>query len=371
MEPMILEDIKKHNFRTLTSDGLLNGKLGLAYFYYCLFKEEKKDEYLRNIEDILSVVFENIHQEKSNLVQNSSLADGLSGFGYMMHLLISEGIIDSSFKSQLDDIREVITFDFKKLLEAKNYDFIKGPFGQLFYFNHLEDSNQKTQMVTEVLRCYNQGIKELPFFNEASYLEGVHIGYAHGLCAIIKVLHDSKDERCIPVIEELLDFLKSFILEKGQIVNGYRYYLPRSIYGLKDLNYRAVLAWSNSDLNFSTLIYSLDKYFQTEENLNLANMVAEAAGERMHSEQTRVWDHRFFYGSSGVLQMYNYLYLKSGNPAFKGTAETWYNNTLKHLEKGSVKNHPLDLINNLPATYLALYEFEHSKEIGWSKLFLL
>ena len=368
---MTLEDIKKHDFRTLTSDGLLDGKLGMAYFYYCLFQAEKKEEYLRNIEEILSVVFDNVQQEKSNLLQNGSLADGLSGLGYLMHLLISEGIVDSSFESQMDEIREVIFLDFSNFLEAKNYDFIKGPFGQLFYFNHLKDNGQQKQMVTEILKCYHQGKKELPFFNKASYLEGIHIGYAHGLCGIIKVLHDSRDERCTPVIEELLDFLKTFILERGQLIDGYRYYLPRSIPDLKDHNYRAVLSWSNSDLNFSTLIYSLDKSFQTEENLNLANIVAEAAGERMHSKQTRVWDHRFFYGSSGVLQMYNYLYLKSGNPAFRGAAETWYNNTLKHLEKGSVKNHPLDFINNLPATFLALYEFEQSKEIGWSQLFLL
>ena len=75
-------------------------------------------------------------------------------------------------------------------------------------------------------------------------------------------------------------------------------------------NWRAVLAWSNSDLNYSTLVHSLPERFKTKDRIEKANHIAEMSIFREGYEQTKVSDYRFFFGSSGNIGLYLFLYEK-------------------------------------------------------------
>ncbi len=107
------------------------------------------------------------------------------------------------------------------------------------------------------------------------------------------------------------------------------------------------------------------------ELLKIAEEIAVTSIDRIDSNDTRVWDHRFYYGSSGVLKSYNYLFKKTGNHKFKEASDYWYAKTIDYLENNTIEEHPLDFINNLPATTLTLLEFEEQNNINWSKIVLL
>lgn len=371
----LIEKIDSLNSEELINDGLLSGKLGLVYYYLSLYKHFKEDKYLQKIQATLETIFSNIENEQSHLVLSSSLEDGLSGLGYILSLLIEEQILDQQdYAEEIEQINTMAFQEAMQLLEAHNYDFIRGPFGILYYLNHVK----ATVYVDEILQKIQEKCDEdasFLFYNNDTYIEGIHIGYAHGLCAIVKVLNDIEDEKAISITTKILNKLVDYVNENEVFINQKRYFLPRSIHNSTEfpngLNFRAVLAWSNSDVNFSTLIYSLKKELVNPKLLKMADEIALTSLDRIDASSTRVWDHRFYYGSSGVLKSYNYLYTKTGNPKFKEASAFWYQQTLHYLENNTITEHPLDFINNLPATTLTLLEFEEQKNTNWSNIVLL
>ena len=371
----LIKSIDDANLKDFTSDSLLNGKLGLVYYYLNLFKIFNKEEYLKKVEEYLENIFTNIEEGTSSLMYDSTFENGLSGLGYALKELIDEKVLDQEYWSQIEEINRIVIDDAIKLIQEKNFDFVRGPFGILFYLNSVNASEQ-VDKILEILEKELEKENDFFFYNQYSYIEGVHIGYAHGICAIIKVLNDVDDKRAENIVKYLLD--KMLVIIKNneyQIIKGKKYYLPRSVHKgnefEKGLNYRAVLAWSNSDVNFSTLIYSLKEKFKTKELLAIADKIALESIEKKEEKHTRVWDHRFYFGSSGVLGMYKYLYNKTGNSKYKEASHFWYKKTLSFLTENTIKEHPLNFLNNLPATTLSLLEFEREEEFNWSKILLL
>lgn len=370
----LITQINLYNGEFFNSEGLLSGRAGLVYYYYCLYKHYGTTDYLDKITINLELIFNNIENQNSSLLLNSTLESGLSGLGYILYLLIEENILDADYVDQIKDINDLVYEDALKFILEKNYDFVRGPFGILYYLNFVGSENHVDDLVGKLYEEFLNN-PEFMFYNNTTYLEGIHIGYAHGLCAIIKVFNEIDDPRCEFMVTNLLNKLIKIVNDNDVIIEGKNYYLPRSIHKEEiykgGLNYRAVLAWSNSDVNFSTLIYSLKGKFVTKGLLELADKIALGSIDKRKKEHTRVWDHRFYFGSSGVLQMYNYMYQKTNNKKYHEASSYWYNKTVAFLDENTIKEHPLDFIHNLPATTLALLEFEESKSIGWSKLLLL
>lgn len=370
----LIQKIDDLNTQELNSDSLLNGRLGLVYFYLSLYKHFKEEKYLDKIESNLGMVFKNIEDQTSSLLLDASIENGLSGLGYVLQLLIDENILDAEYKDQVKEINSMVYEDALKLIAKKNYDYVRGPFGILFYLNSVKDETYVNIILEELMNKFKED-EEFFFYNEYSYIEGVHIGYAHGLCAIIKVLNDIEDERAEFIVRELLKKLSQIIKENNFYIKDKKYYLPRSIHKGDTfeggLNFRAVLAWSNSDINFSTLIFSLKEKFINKELLEIANQIALESIDKKEEEHTRVWDHRFYFGSSGVLKTYNFLYEKTGIEKFQKSSQYWYEKTLELLEEDNIEEHSLNFLNNLPATTLSILEFEEQKNINWSKLLLI
>lgn len=370
----LIQKIDDLNTQELNSDSLLNGRLGLVYFYLSLYKHFKEEKYLDKIESNLGMVFKNIEDQTSSLLLDASIENGLSGLGYVLQLLIDENILDAEYKDQVKEINSMVYEDALKLIAEKNYDFVRGPFGILFYLNSVKDEVSVNIILEELMNKFKEE-EDFFFYNEYSYIEGVHIGYAHGLCAIIKVLNDIEDERAEFIVKELLKKLSQIIKENNFYIKDKKYYLPRSIHKGDafegGLNFRAVLAWSNSDINFSTLIFSLKEKFLNKELLEIANLIALESIDKKEEEHTRVWDHRFYFGSSGVLKTYNFLYEKTGIEKFQKSSKYWYEKTLEFLQEDNIEEHSLNFINNLPATTLSILEFEEQKNINWSKLLLI
>ena len=370
----LMQKIDSLDYKELNSGSLLNGRLGLVYYYFSLYKYFKEEKYLLKIQSTLEVVFKNIENQESSLLLNSTFENGLSGLGYVLQLLINEGVLETEYESQIEEINEIVFNDALNLLEQNNYDFVRGPFGMLFYLNFI-DSKDYVDTILDVLINKFKEDRDFSFYNEYSYIEGVHIGYAHGLCGIIKVLNEIEDERADYIIETLLYKLVKVIKKNEVYLKGEKYSLPRSIHNTEEfkdgLNYRAVLAWSNSDVNFSTLIYSLKERYVTNELLDLANEIAEGSLNKKEEEHTRIWDHRFYFGSSGVLKTYDFLYKKTKNIKYKEASVFWYKKTLDLLNENVIKEPALNFINNLPATALSILEFEEEKDVNWSKIVLL
>ena len=100
---------------------------------------------------------------------------------------------------------------------------------------------------------------------------------------------------------------------KGYEINNTYYYLPRSLHYQKEVlmpNWRAVLAWSNSDLNYSTLVHSLPERFKTKDRIEKANHIAEMSilGKDMSKQKFQIIDF-----SLVVLVILVYIYFSMKN----------------------------------------------------------
>jgi hypothetical protein len=371
-----LSEIMEMDFKSMPSDGLFSGRLGLIYFYYILYKEKNERSYLIEIEAILTYILARLDDGSSDLPLSSSLSNGLSGFGFIISLLIKENILEDEFENQLENINDLVSQSCLNALQNNDFDYINGSIGMLYYLNFV-GAKQHVQTVTD--KVYDIFTKScFQFYNNNGVFEGIHFGYAHGLPAIVKVLDEiESNEKCIFIIKSILNELHGIIVLNDIYIDHAKYYLPRSIYkntnGELDFNWRPALTWSNSDLNFSTLVYSLKKDFVDEELFNAANEIATATIHRQESNHTMISDHRFFFGSSGVAQMYSKLFDYTKNHVYYRAHLFWLGKTHSFLTDPQVKieHHPLDLINNLTGAFLSLYEYKHPKIKGWDKIFLL
>jgi hypothetical protein len=362
----------------LESDGLMTGRLGVGYYYYILFKEKKNKRYLNIVENILTEVLERVDSEESDLLLNPFIKEGISGLGFFLKFLVNENILEEDILEKLLPINEMVYRVTVNLLKKENYDFLDGSIGLLYYLNYV-GCEHYTNLIIDII--YQKYVKEgyRMFYNNSDYITGIHFGYAHGLFAIIKVLNNINDKtgKCDFMIKDMLKEINSIVYFSKKDINGYKYYVPRNIYKIKnnheEINYRPVLAWSNSDLNFSTLIYSLNRKYVTNELENTANIIALESTKRKKEAQTNVFDYRFFFGSSGVLQMYNFLYQKTKNEELLYASQFWYEETLRLLKKSEneILENKLDFLNNLLGTNLALLEYQKGKSLHWSKLYLL
>ena len=371
----IRTDMAATDWQELTDDGLYAGKLGLVYFYHILYKESGDPLYKEKIEDILSYVLQQMGQHQSSILLRSSLMTGLTGFGYMVKLLVDEGLLDENFLEELDSINDLSLNECLLLIENKNFDFFNGSIGILFYFVTIGHQENITLIVDKLYKEFV--LNDRTFYNEAGYLEGIHLGYAHGLPAIIKTLDGiSGNKKSEEIILHLLGELSKLIGSSNVILADCRYYLPRSIHRdmahQYDLNWRPVLAWSNSDLNYSTLIYSIERSRLDSSFLDLAAELARGTVDRRHESQTRIWDYRFNFGSAGVAQLYLKIYKETGDPKIYEAYQFWIKESIRlYRESGRIKEHKLNFIDNLPGLYLVLLEYNNPAIAGWDKILLL
>ncbi len=375
VEKEILNKILSTDWLELPGEGLLHGKLGLVYFYFSLYKDTKKEIYKDKIEDILAWLFQKIQEGNTNILLRMDLGDGLSGLGYILNLLVAEDMIENEFLEQLTSINELALAECLRLLDSNNFDFINGPIGILHYFvsiSHDENIDLIVKKLYKQFRLCGQ-----TFYNNTSYLEGIHLGYAHGLNAIIKTLNELDNNLlATEMISSLLNDLKILIWASNVELESTRYFLPRSIHKGEDskysLNWRAALAWSNSDLNYSTLVFSLKEKHVDQEVLSIAKQIAYDSLTRRTSIQTRIRDYRFFYGSSGVAQMYAKIYRFTKDENMYDGYRFWIEESARFYRgHETIKEHPLDLLNNLPGLYLVIAEYNKSIYNHWDKMLLL
>lgn len=371
-----IEIIKLLDFENVTSDGLFSGKLGLIHFYLTLYKDRKDTEFLSKISDILSSILERIETGESDVQLNSSFSNGLSGLGYMLSTLINEDILENDFKDQIDSINEIVFNACEKCLENNDFDFISGSIGMLYYLNFSGATEFVERLVNKIYNIYVEN--NFQFYNNNGSFEGIHFGYAHGLPGIAKVLGEiPNNDKSKFIVRSILNDLLEIISSNEKYIDNIRYFLPRSIYidstQKKDFNWRPVLTWSNSDLNFSTLVYSISNESISSSMYEAANEIALNSTKRQHLNHTMVSDHRFFFGSSGVAQLYSKLYDHTKLDHLHQAYLFWLSKTLNYLQDNNTKiEQPrLDFINNLPGAFLTLYEYKHPTIKGWDKIFLI
>ena len=366
-----LNKILSIDLAPIGSDGLFTGKLS---YVYSLIHLDKTGKYAEKANEILGSVISNVLEANSSLLLKESIYGGLSGLGWLLREMDQLNVLSDHNNIDLSGLNEKFFEDAIQYTENNNFDYLYGGIGILYYLNLCGEKEYVTAIIDKILEKENQN-KRSPFFNDAGLLQGTHFGYAHGLPSLVKIFSEINDERMNALINDSLNYQENIIRNNHTIIENTRYVLPRTVYREEEelfLNWQPSLTWSNSDLNFSTTLYSLPEIYKTENMIESANIIIEESVKRTELKQTvHNEDYRLFFGSAGVAQLYKALYDQNIMPETTSNAyEQWIVKTSDFLDKSNGEK-DYSYINGKIGAILSVKEYLGDNVGDWDKLLLI
>lgn len=366
-----LNKILSTDLESLGNDGLFTGKLS---YVYSLIHLDNTGKYAEKANEILGSVISNVLDANSSLLSKESIYGGLAGLGLLLREMDQLNVLSDHNNIDLSGLNEKFFDDAIQYTENNNFDYLYGGIGILYYLNLCGEKEYVTAIIDKILEKENLN-KNSPFFNDSGMLQGTHFGYAHGLPSLVKIFSEINDERLNILINESLQYQENIIRNNNTIIENTRYVLPRTIYREDEelhLNWQPALTWSNSDLNFSTALYSLPEVYKTDRMIENANIIIEESVKRTELEQTtHKEDYRLFFGTAGVAQLYKNLYDQNVMPEITSNAyEQWIMKTYGYLDTSNGEaDH--SYINGKIGAILSLKEYMGDNVGDWDKLLLL
>lgn len=366
-----LNKILSMDLEPIGSDGLFTGKLS---YVYSLIHLDTTGKYAEKANEILGSVISNVLEANSSLLLKESIYGGLSGLGWLLREMDQLNVLSDHNNIDLSGLNEKFFEDAIQYTENNNFDYLYGGIGILYYLNLCGEKEYVTAIIDKILEKENQN-KRSPFFNDAGLLQGTHFGYAHGLPSLVKIFSEINDERMNALINDSLNYQENIIRNNHTIIENTRYVLPRTVYREEEelfLNWQPSLTWSNSDLNFSTTLYSLPEIYKTENMIESANIIIEESVKRTELKQTvHNEDYRLFFGSAGVAQLYKALYDQNIMPETTSNAyEQWVVKTCDFLDKSNGEK-DYSYINGKIGAILSVKEYLGDNVGDWDKLLLI
>lgn len=374
MRPRIekeLDKILSTDLKPSGNDGLFTGKLS---YVYSLIHLDNTGKYAEKANEILGSVISNVLEANSSLLVKESIYGGLAGLGWLLREMDQLNVLSDHNNIDLSGLNEKFFEDAIQYTENNNFDYLYGGIGILYYLNLCGEKEYVTAIIDKLLEKENQS-KNSPFFNDSGLLHGTHFGYAHGLPSLLKIFSEINDERMNTLINDSLHYQENIIRNNHTILENTRYVLPRTVYRDEEelcLNWQSALTWSNSDLNFSTTLYSLPEIYKTDRMMENANIIIEESVKRTELNQTtHREDYRLFFGTAGVAQLYKSLYDQNVMPEITSDAyEQWI---MKTYDLMDTPNGEADhsYINGKMGAILSIKEYLGDNVGNWDKLLLL
>ncbi|WP_302534661.1 lanthionine synthetase LanC family protein [Rikenella microfusus] len=152
MQDELLPRMVRHlilNYSSLSSVGLLNGKMGGVLFFYLYARHTGKSYYINIADSLLDNVYEQLNDNMP-----VDFCSGLSGVGWGVEYLIQNKFVDADSDELLEDIdAKIMEWDVRRI---KKWDLHTGLSGILYY-------------VITRLESYDRRDRKLPF--DPLYLE--------------------------------------------------------------------------------------------------------------------------------------------------------------------------------------------------------
>lgn len=322
------------------SDGLVQGKLGLIVYLLMMYEQKKEEVYVEKITAILSLVFKSLENPQENsLLSDSSFAEGVSGLGWVMQLLIEKEILDEEYEAQIIILNEIAFEYAQKNIVKNNFDFLNGSIGVLKF---LEKSKNKILFNQLVDTLYDLALNSENLFKTASsdpYISDMNFGFPHGYLSIIKILLNAQlsfgtQSKYQFIIDKCIAKIMSHIDEDHKI-DGIHIYKPHKIYYKNEeliAHQNNRLAWCNSDVSWIYLLSKIDYQNKESKYKTFINTVGDNVVKRKKMNVTGIENYHFCHGSSGVAQLFSELYKITEDEKYKEAHQYWVAKTLAYLE---------------------------------------
>ncbi len=314
------------NLKKLTSRGygILDGGMGVAFFYYYYG--------LLNNTNLKIVIEEEIERSFNTLQTfppHSTFASGYAGFLYGLNLFNKL----SGEKYELDEtslqvLTRHIDHQLKNDISNNYYDYLHGYTGIGLYYlssnNLIQVSNiiETLHKTKEIISPGNYGWASLDAKKNRIY----NLGLSHGISGIVGFLTQSlKADVDSELSKDLLEGAINYLIstKKDNELSLFPYY--------SNTTYDTRLAWCYGDLGIAVSIMSAAKVCNHKEWEKIAVEIAKHCAKRLNTETTGVVDSCFCHGSAGLQYIFERFYLVTKEPIFAEAMEFWSTKTLTFL----------------------------------------
>lgn len=394
------QKVVEANVEELVTDDLIKGKLGLLMYCLNSYHLNQEDVYLEKIQEILEDIFNKISLNESIMAAHMTLADGLPALGIVLHELLKQDLIDSTFKDQIDVITDSVFDKCIEMINNNNFDYFYGATGLLFYMYKVEAYNNCNFLVDK-LHEYALS-HDYMFYNATGdvYTQGINFGFAHGTSAILAVLLKIYDqginqqktkELLLNITTKIISFKKenidrskvSYQLEGFDFPTWFPYNIitervdkivKPELYSTNIYHFTDRLGWCNSDLGYVMLFYKLGITLDQQEYLKISNEIGDEIVTRLSFENTAINSANMCHGSAGVSALYKSIYSLTNREIYKNAHEHWLNATVKYLEikmKKEFSFSDLEILTGWLGPVLFLQDVNFKKVSNWDSFFLI
>ncbi len=367
-------------------NGIIEGKLGLAYYSTYMLNKFNQDRHLEQIENILDCIFEKINVGGFLIGNSPTLSAGLSGFGWVLNVLIEKKILDSRYLIQIKELDDFLISSLDSYLNQGKLDYLHGAFGILNYLYERRDEKINKTIVPEILaKLYKYGKKDeygIRFYNtiESEYTQGYVFCISHGqigyLMVLLKFYSIGVEKNLIKeIVSENIRYMLSNKRdpEPTKSESLFPLKIEESVSGntsSRTVQFGSRIAWCHGDLNMLLLLYRAGNLFNDPNFTVIAQKAARYTCNRRIVENTGIIDPHFCHGSAGTAQFYLRLSQLSREKCFYEAYEYWIWQTITFLDYPKHKINNSSILQGLPGINLTLLSYlDHS--LDWDKLFLI
>lgn len=363
--------------------GFYSGEAGLVLFLNYFNKYSKSTLNDDFIEKKLQKIYDTV-----NAVDGTALSTGYVGINWVIEHLIANDFVDLE-----DDLfhmtDDVIKTAFRHMIHHKNYDFMHGLFGSVFYFSemsHKLDFKEELKLFQDniykdfQLNASDFGIETLINIDGT---RGYSLGLSHGVPSYILVLLKLAESKTLDVeiVKDLVAKHYNFML-KYEYENPTVSFFPHSI--TDHTAHPSRLSWCYGDLGCALAIYKYGLLINDKAMIDKAVNIILYNSKKRDPVKMGIKDADFCHGTVGIAHFFSRFYNYTHIEDFRLAAEYWYAETLnfdsypdglcgyKHLYMAP------DIYTNLPGVLegisgigLCLISAIENIEPKWDKAFLL
>lgn len=313
--------------------GLLNGKTGVALFFFYYAEVTGIDRYYDRALEIISGVFDEINKG----FDLHTFCMGIGGVGWALEHLARQGFIKTDTDEMLEEVDPFIYQVMMGDIRNGHYDYLHGAIGGgLYFLSRLPRGKSKRYLEDLLDEMENTGIEEsdgsvkwqsiVDFENDR---QGVNLGMAHGSASIIAFLSRLYEAGIrIDKTGRLLSGAVRHVLKHQQDIEPQQSLFPRYVSdGEPPVHSR--LAWCYGDLGIGMALWQAAEIAGRREWKQRAVDILKHSCLRREPALSGVKDACICHGTAGIAHIYNRIYHYTRLRDFKSASLYWIEETMK------------------------------------------
>jgi len=368
------------------SDTLLNGKLGLVYYYYNSYEATSNPDYRNRGDELLEGIFKNINSGYPKLI-GSSFSTGGAGLGYVVNSLVKDRLIEFDIEEGLRELEEFLYHTASYQIEEDFIDYLHGALGVIHYFTTRGNSPEIRRYLDDLIKkLYSRAIRSDAGYWFSNYVlkleekENINFGLAHGLSGILLILLNAyplsqHKDMIRTVVLQGIRFIRKYKMDVDFSNEEYSFFPFIVNKDADEITAPNRLGWCYGDLNEILVFYRAGNLFKEKELIDLADVLGAQTLLRKTPQATLVTNSCFCHGASGLAQIYRKLCQERALEMYEKGYEYWIEQTVllaeQELNGGKYIGKELELLEGLLGVGFVLLSYVSPKELTWSKSLLL